>query len=394
MRLGFHYHVPAILKNDIIYMPGYLGRFVDSMAVHCDSMLCFLHTPLRDEEPQMDYPLCSQNVKLISLGPHSSLPRRVLSVRQLMKSLRSRCDQMDTLLIRGPTPLLPWIDRACGKLPTVLLLVGNQLAGVDDLPQPRWRKEAIRTFWKWNNWQQMSMAKHSLTFVNSHLLYQQLSGLVTKLVETRTTTLEESDFYIRLDTCLDRPVRLLYTGRMDRTKGLLDILEAVAILVKEGLDLVFDLVGPEERNDHVVSDIMTRATLLELGNRILFHGYQPIGPALSAFYDRADIFITASQSSEGFPRTIWEAMAHSLPVIATRVGSIPDFIGDAAVIIEPQSVTGIVDAVNILINNPMQRQHYIKMGQELAKENTLDRRSLEMISEIDKYLGTLWNNGK
>ncbi|MEL7658701.1 MAG: glycosyltransferase family 4 protein, partial [Bacillota bacterium] len=125
-----------------------------------------------------------------------------------------------------------------------------------------------------------------------------------------------------------------------------------------------------------------------------FHGYQPIGPTLSAFYDRADIFITASQSSEGFPRTIWEAMAHSLPVIATGVGSIPDFIGDAAVIIEPQSVSGIVDAINFLISNPTKRQNFINMGQELAKENTLNRRSLEMISEIDKHLETIRNNGK
>ncbi len=46
---------------------------------------------------------------------------------------------------------------------------------------------------------------------------------------------------------------------------------------------------------------------------------------------KADIYVIASRSSEGFPRTIWEAMAHCLPVVATKVGSIPAFIEGAAV---------------------------------------------------------------
>src|SRR5690606_7159822 len=124
-------------------------------------------------------------------------------------------EQLDVFLIRGPSPLLPFMARAVGGLPTALLLVGDYLAGIDDLPQPRWRKEAIRLWSLWNAYQQKRIARNSLTFVNSRKLYKELQQEIPNLVETRTTTLDDSSFFVRSDTCVSPPYRLLYTGRMD-----------------------------------------------------------------------------------------------------------------------------------------------------------------------------------
>ena len=115
--------------------------------------------------------------------------------------MREQHKQLDALLIRGPSPLLPAMAHAAGNTPIALLLVGDSLAGIDDLPQPRWRKEAIRTWWYWNYRQQLAVAHKALTFVNSHKLYEQLQPDVPHLVETRTTTLSADDFYEREDTC-------------------------------------------------------------------------------------------------------------------------------------------------------------------------------------------------
>jgi glycosyltransferase involved in cell wall biosynthesis len=388
LRLGFHYHVPAEKRNGQIYMPGYLGRFIDSLADECDQVVCFMHTPLPEEKPLMDYPLRSQNVKLMGLGPHSSLPQRVLHVRQGMNTVRSSRGQIDALLIRGPTPLLPWVAKACRPLPFVLLLVGDQLAGVDDLPQPRWRKEAIRAFWKWNAHQQLLLAKQSLTFVNSHRLYTQLEEKVSKLVETRTSTLEESDFYTREDTCLNRPVRLLYTGRMDRAKGLLDMVNALSILVSQGENVVLDLVGWGEKGSTILEEIQQLGRQKNLANRVFYHGYQPVGPELFTFYKQADIYLIASQSSEGFPRTIWEAMANCLPVVTTKVGSIPDYLRDGkdALLVDPREPVHLADQINNLIHNVSLRQELIRNGFILAKSNTIRYRTKEMIPGIQRYL--------
>lgn len=394
MRLGFHYHIPALEKDGQIYMPGYFGRFIDGLAQNCDSVICFLHTPTHEEENQMDFALTSRNVILVGLGPHQSIPQRLARVYKIMRIVKLWRNQLDCMLIRGPSPLLPFIAHACNSLPISLLLVSDQLAGVDDLDQPGWRKVAIRLWWRWNYRCQLPVARRSLTFVNSNLLFQQFQGIISNLVETQTTTLTPNDFFFRENTCQSNPIHLLYTGRMDRTKGILDILESVAELVYSGEDIILNLVGPLERGDSVLEDMKSKAALLGISKRVCYHGYQPIGPALSSFYNSADIYIIASQSSEGFPRTIWEAMAHGLPVIATSVGSIPYYLEDGknAIIVSPKSPKSLADAILRLINNPQLRTKLMKNAYTIAKTNTIEIRAKEMIGRISNWLIT--ENGK
>lgn len=387
LRLGFHYHIPAIQKGGQIWMPGYLGRFIDSLAEKFDSIVCFMHTPLPGEEQLMDYPLRSKNVKLIGLGSHSSLPHRVLHARELIKIVRASRNQIDALLIRGPSPLLPWLAKACKPAPTILLLVGDLLAGVDDLPQPLWRKEAIRAFWKWYSYQQVRVAKRSLTFVNSRLLYNQLDGKVDNLVETRTTTLGKTDFFVREDTCLSHPFHLLYTGRMDPAKGLLDMVMAVSFLVSQGEDVILDLVGWVEEGSTILQDIHQLASKNKVVDRVFYHGSRPVGPDLFDFYKKADIYLIASKSSfEGFPRTIWEAMAHSLPVVATRVGSVPDFIDHEAELVEPNNPIELAKGISRVIHSLEKRRQYISKGLTLARQNSLENQVGEMAREIKNWV--------
>lgn len=387
LHLGFHYHIPALLQDSGIYMPGYLGRFVDSLAKHCNKVTCFLHSPSQSRGAQLDYRISASNVRLIDIGACNSVPQRQFLPWKYTQPLQAYREPLDVLLLRGPSPLLPAMARAAGKAPTALLLVGDYLAGVDDLPQPRWRKEAIRLWSNWNQIQQNSVARRSLTFVNSHLLYKQLAPFIPQIVETRTTTLSAADFFERDDTCFRRPYRLLYTGRIDRAKGLFEIIAALKILVNQGEDLVLDLVGWPAKGDPVLSELLAFADKHGVSERVQYHGYQPLGPQLFAYYRNADIYIIASLSNfEGFPRTIWEAMAHSLPVVATRVGSVPHFVQSAAELVVPGSVENLVAALRCLLHEPPRRQQLIRNGRELARQNTLEELSANMVARIEEWV--------
>lgn len=366
-------------------MPAYQGRFVDALADYCSEIVCFLHSPLAGEQAQMDYALQKRNVHLVDLGPHTTVPRRLLSVRQYAEILRKEKDGLDVMLLRGPSPLLPTLADAARPVPTALLLVGDAVALVDDSRQPFWRREAIRLLWQWNRRRQDQVAKRSLVFVNSRKLFLEMQPTVPNLVETCTTTLTRADFFDREDTCTRAPYRLLYTGRMTRGKGLIEMVEALALLVREGEDVVLDLVGWPEKGDDVLEEMEQVGSRLKVAERVKFHGLKTAGPELYAYYRESDIYVIASKTSEGFPRTLWEAMAHSLPAVATKVGSIPDFVQDAALIVEPNSTRELASALRDVLHNPAKRQRMIKRGRELASTVTLEQQTEVMVQRLKSW---------
>jgi glycosyltransferase involved in cell wall biosynthesis len=385
MRIGFHYHIPAISKNGAIYMPGSLGRFVDAVADLCENVTCFLHSPRTEELDRMDYQVVSQSVYLVDIGPHASVPARMLRSNQYTAFLKDYSTEMDILLVRGPSPLLPAMV-ASSPVPTALLLVGDYLTGVNDLPQPRWRKEAIRLWSYWNKWGQNRAVHRSITFVNSRILFEELQRGTTQLFEVRTTTLRAEDFFIRADTCQSQPYRLLYAGRMDRGKGLLIMVEAIALLVQNGEDVILDLVGWPEPGDPILEEVEAHAKKRGISDRVRYLGSRPVGPELFVCYREADIFIIASLASEGFPRTIWEAMAHCLPVIATEVGSIPAFVQGAAELVRPRDALALAGAIAQLIHHPENRQKLIERGLTLARSNTLKAQVAPMVTKMQSWL--------
>lgn len=387
LNLGFHYHIPALAKEGEIYIPGYLGCFIDSLAQYCAQVVCFMHSPLPEEQAGCDYRLRAPNVSLVDIGLHVSIPRRMLSAHRVFNTVRPWRSKLDAILLRGPSPLLPIIAGAAGDLPLSLLIVGDYLAGIDDPPQPRWRKDAIRLWSLWNKHQQDKVARHSLTFVNSRQLFERMRPYVPRLVETRTTTLTADDFYERKDTCLTPPYHLLYTGRMSREKGLFEMVTALAVLVEQGRDVVLDLVGWPEKGDNILQEIQSFAQDKGIAERIRYHGYKPVGPELFAYYKQADIYLMPSYH-EGFPRTIWEAMANSVPVIATKVGSIPYFLkdNDNALLVEPRDIPALSQAIQQLLDHSDYRQGLIRKARLAAQDNILEKRSHEMIMEIEKYV--------
>jgi glycosyltransferase involved in cell wall biosynthesis len=372
-------------RGGSIAMPGYLGCFIDALARSFSEVRCFMHSPAKGEEGLLDYLIRSPNVSLINIGPHESLARRELLAHRFVRPLREHLNALDAVLLRGPSPLLGPMGNIAGRLPLVLLIVGDYSAGIKDMAGPWWRKQLIRLWAHRNHSRQRALAKRSLTFVNSRRLFQQLDGVAPKLVEIRTTTLTAADTWVREDTCQQRRVRLLYSGRVDKAKGLFEMIDAVAELTPQ-LDLVLEIAGWSEDGQRTVDGLKEHARNKGVSDRLSFLGYKSLGPELFSCYKAADIFVLASKSSfEGFPRAIWEAMAHSLPVVATRVGSIPEFVGDAAHLVPPNDSHALALAVRDVVQNTELRRRMIQRGRVAVKEVTLDHQVPRMAGEIENW---------
>ncbi|MFI4963608.1 MAG: glycosyltransferase, partial [Legionellales bacterium] len=134
----------------------------------------------------------------------------------------------------------------------------------------------------------------------------------------------------------------------------------------------------------ILDEMRVLANERGIAERINYHGFKSLGPELFAYYKKADIFLIASYH-EGFPRTIWEAMAHSLPVVATKVGSIPDLVQDAAALVEPRNMNQLAASIRSIIHDANLRRDLIKRGFTLASENTLEIQGAKMIDYITKW---------
>jgi glycosyltransferase involved in cell wall biosynthesis len=139
------------------------------------------------------------------------------------------------------------------------------------------------------------------------------------------------------------------TGRLVRIKGQHDLLHAVSQLVMRMPDLRLVLVGdgPERK------PLEELAEQLGIARAVLFLGLRDDARNLLAAFD---VFVAPSLT-EGMPLAVLEAMAAERPVIATRVGGIPEALADgtAGVLIEPGRATVLASSLERLYRDPRLR---------------------------------------
>ena len=141
-----------------------------------------------------------------------------------------------------------------------------------------------------------------------------------------------------------------------------------------------------ELDKPVESELRTYGEKISIEEYVIFHGFKTLGDELNKMYRMADIYVLPSHE-EGFPRTIWEALANSLAVITTKVGGIPFFLTHSvnAFLIEPKRVNEFVLGIKTIISDKDLRVSLIKNGLDVAKENTLEIQANRII-EITKKL--------
>lgn len=148
---------------------------------------------------------------------------------------------------------------------------------------------------------------------------------------------------------LSPPVRLLYVGRLERYKGLYLLLEA--------------LRGIQGVNLTVVGEGSYRKELERLagGLDVRFEGFQP-RPA--KYYADADIFVMPSLGPEGFGIVTMEAMAHSVPCLASDLGVHREITGNgmAAMLFCSGDVEDLRGKLQELIASPALRSAYSAAG--------------------------------
>jgi glycosyltransferase involved in cell wall biosynthesis len=147
-------------------------------------------------------------------------------------------------------------------------------------------------------------------------------------------------------------------GRLDRVKGYDLLLQAVAAIPSARL-VVLGEGGQRAALEQQARD-------LGIAERVQFPGWDPEPRRRLAEWD---VFCLPSRS-EGFPLSIVEAMFAGLPVVATRVGSVPEAVQEqqTGILVAKDDVAGLTDALCELAD-PVRREEFGRLGRKHALEN-------------------------
>jgi glycosyltransferase involved in cell wall biosynthesis len=170
---------------------------------------------------------------------------------------------------------------------------------------------------------------------------------------------------------------VLYAGNIKPHKNLERLIEAFHALRRHGFEQVKLLIIGDEISKYAT---LRRAVhRLKLHKHVRFFGFVP-DRTLAILYRLARVFVFPSLY-EGFGLPPLEAMASGTPVITSNVSSLPEVVGDAALLIDPYEPDALADAMARVLTDTVLQEDLRQRGYQRVREFSWDR-SVRRVREI------------
>jgi glycosyltransferase involved in cell wall biosynthesis len=142
---------------------------------------------------------------------------------------------------------------------------------------------------------------------------------------------------------------ILFVGRMDREKGLFDLVECGKYICSGRSDIIFIFVG----RGRELEKLKEKTRKLGLQHRFIFLG-QIDKNRLVRLYQNATLFVLPSYH-EGLPTVLLEAMSCGIPIVATDVRGIRDVLssGKNGIMVPPRAPKEMAEAILTILGDEM-----------------------------------------
>lgn len=214
---------------------------------------------------------------------------------------------------------------------------------------------------------------HAWIFKNSHVicLSERLSEDISEVYRSPFIVPNGIEIMPKTNGIQNRSkksiVNVLFLSNYIRSKGILVLIDALGILHSQGYQFNARLVGaPADLTIEFLENLIADQSLAEV--------VKVTGPLYGndklAEFQSADIFAFPTYN-EAFPLVILEAMQHSLPVVSTLEGGIPEMTidGKTGFLVETQNAPMLAEKIAILLKNESMRIEMGKRGYERFMDN-------------------------
>ncbi len=187
------------------------------------------------------------------------------------------------------------------------------------------------------------------------------------------------DYFVndRMVKAPENPYQILTVARMTEKKGLDNIYKALSILKSRGVSFHHTLIGEGDDHPKVIELIRS----LGLNSETTLTGTLTHEDVIS-YYEKSDLFVLGCRIAkngdrDGIPNVMAESMAMKVPVVATTVSGLPEFLsnGRTGLSVEPDQPDDLADAMLTLLTDTVLREKVSQLAR-LEIEHRFDNKKL------------------
>ncbi|HET6429724.1 MAG TPA: glycosyltransferase family 4 protein [Phycisphaerae bacterium] len=349
---------------------GPFARYLNGLARHFDQVTVFAPTTAEDTYFS-GHPLLAGNLTVVPLPFFMTHAQAYRKAFRIWRAFRRHARGLDAVIARGTAPLAYLLYLLTPKrCPFLYHFASDPFEIIRTSPKYRGPKGWFaRAAYGLEFAIQKYIVRRNFAFASGQAVCERIRRITPNVEGVVTSALAEEDYFGREDTCRDGPIRLLYVGYLRPEKRVDDLLRAAGLLRDRGVQVRVDVAG----EGAIRSDLQKLGDELGLSGQVWFHGYVRMGPPLNALFNAADIFVLPS-ISEGSPKVVLEAMAHSLPVVATAVGNVPEMLeeGSRGVLVPPLAPEKLAEGIARLVDDGPFRRECIRGGYTFARQHSVD----------------------
>jgi len=164
------------------------------------------------------------------------------------------------------------------------------------------------------------------------------------------------------------PIRLIFVGALNKSKGVLRVLKICKILKQMKIPFELDILGDGLLRKQVEAFIDEE----KLTREIHLHGWVP-KTEISRYYTNAHINIFPS-ANEGWPKVLSEGMAYGVVPVASAVSSIPQILEEtgSGIYVSPFDINAYINAIEELVSSPELWKKYSEKAYKAASNFTYE----------------------